>query len=63
MNNYSKKFQKNIKHLLSTYEQLKTEISNEDSQFYNQINQINDEYNHLQNHIENIYENKMMEMV
>lgn len=63
LNNYSKKFQKNIQQLIHTYEQLKSEILNENSDFLNQTNQIQEKYNKLENHTEIIYENKMIEMV
>jgi len=44
-----------MKQLIHTYEQLKIEIENENSNFYNQTNEIQDKYNKLQNHTEIIY--------
>ncbi|CAF3625422.1 unnamed protein product [Rotaria sordida] len=61
LNNYSNKFQTLMKQLILTYEQLKTEIANNNCNFINQTNEIEEKYKTLQNHTEVIYENKMLE--
>ncbi len=63
MNDYSNKFQITMKQLIRTYEQLKSEIANDNCQFSNQTNEIKEKYDALQNHTEVIYENKMIETV
>jgi len=63
LNNYSNKFQITMKQLIHTYQQLKSEIENENSYFSNQTNQIQEKYDQLQNHTEIIYENQMIETV
>jgi hypothetical protein len=52
-----------MKQLIHTYQQLKSEIENENSYFSNQKNQIQKKYDQLQNHTEIIYENQMIETV
>ncbi|CAM4866513.1 unnamed protein product [Rotaria socialis] len=61
LNNYSNNFQVTMKKLLLTYEQLKTEIANDDCDFFNEANAIEERYTALQTHTEAIYENKMIE--
>ncbi|CAF1282899.1 unnamed protein product [Rotaria magnacalcarata] len=61
LNNYSNKFQVTMKKLLLAYEQLKTEIANDDCDFFNEANAIEEKYTALQTHTEAIYENKMIE--
>ncbi|CAF0802188.1 unnamed protein product [Rotaria sp. Silwood1] len=61
LNNYSNKFQTTMKQLILTYEQLKSEIADDDCNFFNQTNEIEEKYKILQNHTEVIYENKMIE--
>ncbi|CAF5182007.1 unnamed protein product, partial [Rotaria magnacalcarata] len=63
LNNYSNKFQVTMKTLLLAYEQLKTEIANDDCDFFNEANAIEERYTALQTHTEAIYENKMIETV
>ncbi len=63
LNNYSNKFQITIKQLIHTYQQLKSEIENEYSNFSNQTNQIENKYDKLKNHTEIIYENQIIETV
>jgi hypothetical protein len=63
LNNYSQKFQTTMKQLISTYEQLKFEITKNNSQYHEQTNEIQEKYNAIQNHTEIIYENKMLETV
>ena len=52
-----------MKELLSTYETLKSEITNENDRFHAQTNVLQDKYHAIQNHTEIIYEHQMMEMV
>ncbi|CAF4226817.1 unnamed protein product, partial [Adineta steineri] len=63
LNTYSNKFQTTMKQLISTYEQLKAEIANNNDQFSQQTNDVEEKYDALQNHAEVIYENKMIEIL
>ena len=52
-----------MKQLIATYEELKSEIAKNDSQYHKQTNEIQEKYNAIQYHTEIIYENKMLETV
>ena len=63
LNHYSSKFQIAIKQLNDIFEQLKSEIAFDHSNFSNQTTETDEKYSTLQNHTEIIYENKMIETV
>lgn len=63
LNHSSQKFQSTMKQLLSTYEELKTEIASEKFRFQDQTKEMQEKYDGIQNQTEVLYENQMLETV